>query len=284
MKDWRERIAAWAQTQPAIRAIVVVGSSVRRDHPADEWADLDLQVFATAFDPYLSDSGWLDALGTVWVCIPFQTGDGEPERLAVFEGGDKVDFHWFSTAELARMVQAQTLDSVYRRGYEVLVDKDGQAGRLPPPPYIPLPGEKPAAADFELTVNLFWYDVLQAAKAIRRRDLWPAKGIDGHQKAGLLCMIEWHARAAHGWDYDTWHAGKFLREWTDLQTREALPGIFGHWDAPDSWRALWATVDLFRRLATETADRLGYAYPARLDEQVTRCVKGWYERDGGSTC
>jgi len=39
-----ERFVAWAVGEDAIRAAVLFGSRVREDHPADEWADLDILV------------------------------------------------------------------------------------------------------------------------------------------------------------------------------------------------------------------------------------------------
>jgi aminoglycoside 6-adenylyltransferase len=110
------------------------------------------------------------------------------------------------------------------------------------------------------------------ARQIRRRNLWVAKSRDWVLKGRLLTMLEWHARATHGWDTDTWYEGKFLAQWTDPGTWQALHGVFGHFDAADSWPALFATMDLYRHLATETAAHLGYAYPTALDERVTQFV------------
>jgi hypothetical protein len=41
-------------------------------------------------------------------------------------------------------------------------------------------------------------------------------------------------------------------------------------------------MDLFRRLATETAARLGYAYPAALDKRVTQLVNALHAEDDPS--
>jgi aminoglycoside 6-adenylyltransferase len=278
----KAKIIVWAKTQPAIRAVILVGSQARLDHPADEWADLDLQVFATDFSPYLSSTGWLDNFGTVWVCIPYQPADSEPQRLALFEGGYKVDFHFFPMGELLSMVQAQTLDEVYCRGYDPILDKDGLAAQLPPPSK-PSPHARPAEDVFLSCINLFWYGAWVGAKAIRRRDLWFVKAGDWRLKGHLLEMMEWHAQSLHGWDYDTWYGGKYLTDWIDPQSKRSLDHIFGHFDSIDSWRALSATLDLFRRLAQETAQRLGYAYPAALDERVTLYVEMLYRRDNGSS-
>jgi hypothetical protein len=48
MRQFEQRITSWAETQPDVRAILVVGSRARRDRPVDEWADLDTMVFCMA--------------------------------------------------------------------------------------------------------------------------------------------------------------------------------------------------------------------------------------------
>jgi aminoglycoside 6-adenylyltransferase len=268
-----DQIGAWAGTQPHIRAILVVGSQARQDHPGDEWADLDLMVFTSEANQYLTSTDWLKAIGRVWVVIPHQTGDGDPEQLVLFEDGYKVDFVFCSLEELQRLGQDSTLPGVYRRGYYVLVDKDGLAQKLPPPSFDAPPGQQPAEEEFTLTIQRFWYGAVYVAKQIRRRELWIVKFRDWTMKESLLKMIEWHTRANQGWNYDTWHDGRFMLEWTDPETQEALYQVFGGFDAVDCWHALLSSMDLFRRLARETASALGYSYPTELDGNVTDFVK-----------
>lgn len=268
----KRRLVAWVETQSNLRAILVVGSQARRDHPADEWSDLDLMVFAGDFSRYLTQADWLDDLGLVWVCLRQQIDTGDPELLVLFEGGYKVDFVFYPLTELQWLAQVETLPDVYRRGYEVLVDKDGLAARLPMCPFEPEPIEPPDEATFLAVVNAFWYGAVYVTKQIRRRQLWLVKYRDWTMKTHLLRVMEWHARVVNGWAYDTWHDGKFVAEWTDAQTWAVLKHTFGHFDGGDSWRALLATMDLFRRLATETAAHLGYPYPVLLDERVTQFI------------
>ena len=61
MQQLENRIIAWAESQPDIRAILVIGSRARRDLPADEWSDLDLMVFATDSERYLANGDWLSS-------------------------------------------------------------------------------------------------------------------------------------------------------------------------------------------------------------------------------
>jgi aminoglycoside 6-adenylyltransferase len=273
------RIGEWAESQSNIRAILVIGSRARRDFPADEWSDLDLAIFATDYGGYLSDGGWLDDIGAVWVNLPLEMGDDPPERIVLFDGGRKVDFVFLPAQDLQRMVESGTLDGIYDRGYYILADKDGLAAQLVPPSFSPPPHREPPEREFTLTVGFFWLGAVYVAHQIRRRNLWVVKFRDWTMKEHLLRMLEWHARAVHGWDYGTCHDGHFLSQWTDAQTWSDLQGAFGRFGAADSWQALLSTMGLFRRLATETAARLKYEYPIALDECVTQLVDMLYAED-----
>lgn len=279
MQQLENRVIAWAESQPDIRAILVVGSRARRDFPADEWSDLDLMVFATNFEKYLANDDWLGDIGEKWLTLLLETGGGHPERIVRFDGLCKVDFVFLTADDLQRMVKSGTLDGVYHRGYYILTDKDGLAAQLPPSPFRSLPCKKPPEHFFALLVNWFWHDALVIACQIRRRNLWFVKFRDSKMKETLLRMLEWHARAVNEWDYDTWHNGHFLSEWADPQTWNELHSAFGRFDAASSWQALLTTMSLFRRLATETASRLSYPYSSAVDERVTQLVNTLYEED-----
>lgn len=53
------RITAWTQDQSGIRAVALVGSEARADHPADEWSDLDLFLVAVDPEANLASTDWL---------------------------------------------------------------------------------------------------------------------------------------------------------------------------------------------------------------------------------
>ncbi|MBX6343115.1 MAG: aminoglycoside 6-adenylyltransferase, partial [Thermomicrobiaceae bacterium] len=88
----------------------------------------------------------------------------------------------------------------------------------------------------------------------------------------LLEMLEWHTRAARGWETDVWFGGRFIERWVDPRAVAALPDAFARYDQDDIARALLATADLFRWLAVETAERLGYRYPTDADREVRAYV------------
>jgi aminoglycoside 6-adenylyltransferase len=167
----------------------------------------------------------------------------------------------------------------------VVLDKDGLIARFHSAfPAADQPHRPPTRLEFRNAVDEFWFRAVWTAKHLRRGELWWAKteGCDGRMKSLMLRMLEWHACARHGWDYDTWEGGRFLEEWADPRALPELRDVFAHYDGEDVRRALLATMALFRWLASETADRLGYPYPRDADERVTEWVKTCLSERGAS--
>jgi aminoglycoside 6-adenylyltransferase len=272
-----EKYVRWAKTDPGTRAAIVIGSRARTDHPADEWSDLDIIVITSDPQRYLATTDWLEDVGNPWLTFVEQTPGGGPERRVMFGGGLDVDFALIPAEQGQQIVSAgipPDLADIIRRGVRVVVDKDGLAAQLLQMPFdIPLP-PPPTQAEFLEVVNDFWYHTVWTAKHLRRGELWWAKSCcDDHEKFRLRRMMEWHARATKGPSYDTWMRGRFLEEWADPRAVQELKRTFAHYDAEDIWRALLATMDLFRWVAIETAERLGYPYLKLGDERATELVK-----------
>ncbi len=300
-----DRFVAWAQSQPDIRAALLVGSQARIDRPADEWSDLDIIVIATRPEYYLAQTDWVANVGVPWLTFIEKTGTGdERERRVLFAGGLDVDFALIPSGKVQQLLLVLRLQRRFplllrllprgmarqfrqgladfadlaRRGMQVLLDKDGIAADLQLVTAETVPHRPPAPNEFLEVVNDFWYHTVWTVKKLRRGELWVAKSCgDGYLKHLLLRVMEWHARAAHGWDYDTWHGGRFLEQWADPRAVQGLRQAFAYYDENDVGRALLATMDLFRWLATETARLLGYPYPSEAEAQVTELVKNYLE-------
>jgi aminoglycoside 6-adenylyltransferase len=289
---------AWAATRKDIRAAIVVGSRARTDHPADEWADLDLGILVERPQRYLKHHGWLRQLGSP--LVKYMDPSGVTLHV-LFEDGADAGFAFLPANAFKQAVRVLPLVNrfpalfralpgglgvrlenelaeavaYYRRGYRVILDKDGLADRffsLAPAraPKAPPPTEE----EFRELVAHFWFLTVWTAKHLKRGEVWWAKtnGCDGQLKRMLLQMIDWHERGANGWDYDTWEEGRFLEEWADAALVQRLKPTFAHYDPDDVWSALTATMDAFRVLAVETALRLGYPYLRTMDEGVAALV------------
>lgn len=293
-----QRFVAWAERRPDIRAAIVVGSRARTDHPADEWADLDLGILVERPRRYLKHHGWLRQLGSPLVKYLDPSG---VTLHVLFEDGADAGFAFLPANTFRQAVRVLPLmnrfpglfrvlpgglgarienelaeaAAYYRRGYRVILDKDEMAERFfSLAPTVAPRAAPPTEKEFHELVSHFWFLTVWTAKHLKRGDLWWAKsnGCDGQLKSMLLQMIEWHERGAKGWEYDTWEGGRFLEEWAGEKVVAALAPTFAHYEPGDVWHALSATMDAFRSLATDTASQLGYPYPNRMDDGATSLV------------
>jgi aminoglycoside 6-adenylyltransferase len=283
-----ERFTEWAETCPDIRAAVIVGSRARVDHPADEWADLDIIIITTDPDRYVSASDWIDNVGNPLLTFVEPTASGdEMERRVLFKGMLDVDFAIFPEVKTRRMQQqlvqdrippeiAAQISNVLGRGVRMLLDKDGMFAQLQTllPSIKSPPPRPPTQHELLEVVNDFLYHAVFTAKHLRRGELWwTATCLNCYMHRLLLRMMEWHALAAHGRNYDTWFRGRFLEEWANPRALKELCGAFAHYDEDDTKDALLATMNLFHWIAMETAEKLGYAYPTEADQHVTKWIR-----------
>lgn len=272
--DLIERLTAWAESTPDVRAALIIGSRARTDHPADEWSDLDLLVFARDPEQFIRSAEWATGIAATWLTFVERTGDGKTwERRTVYEGGLDVDVALNPADWLDGMIlQGIPSDAadVIRRGVKVLVDKDGQLAQILK---LPLPSttlfQKPTQQEFTNAVSDFWYHTVWSVKHLRRGELWWAKScVDMYLKGLLQRMLEWHARATRGEGLDTWLRGRFLEEWADPRAVEGLSRAFAHYEVDDVAHALQATMDLFRWLEDETAAAWGYSVPREGEQEA----------------
>jgi len=170
-----------------------------------------------------------------------------PTRLVYYVDG-KIDFMIGALSVLDRGVSQD-------RPFRVLLDKDGLADRIgidrsPPSP--------PSAEDFRRCVYWFTAAALMQAKDIVRDEPWKAKVRDRDLKDELLEMIEWDHRVRYGSDFDTWHLGSHMRAWMYTNVQDALERCWAGFSLDDGRGALLASIELFDRLCSRTADAFGY--------------------------
>jgi aminoglycoside 6-adenylyltransferase len=265
MQDMIDRFATWAQDRPDIRAGVVLGSWARNEMPADHLSDLDL--VAIVIDPslFVSDAAWLLKFGQPRLTFVEPTAVGNfRERRVSFSDGRDVDFSLVPVAAIQQMDGQQIpieIADVFRRGFRILVDKDGLAEWLTDSARWPEKANKlPSESMWRETGHDFLYHILLAAKKALRGELWVAVlACNGHLQNLLLRLIEWHAEAkGHG---DTWHKGRFLERWAERDVLQALPDTFAEYALPDVQRALTANLHFYEKFGREVANALGYDFP-----------------------
>jgi len=253
----------FAKACDKVRALILVGSQARNENPADEYSDTDLILVANDAAYFVRSASWLQEIGTVHISFTEPTIDGQTERRVLFDGAQDVDIVLMEEDAALAALENGGAVSILSRGYRILVNKSGF--RIPPqPPAAPF---VPAAKEEYLnTVNDFWYHTVWTAKKLLRRELWSAKFcVDSYMKWKLLWMIEQHEHIVRRSGANTWYRGRFIERWAAADILSDLEACFAHFDPADMAKALLATMDLFRRLATEAAQAAGFPYPADAD-------------------
>lgn len=74
-------------------------------------------------------------------------------------------------------------------------------------------------------------------------------------------------------DYDVLLVVSDMRPFSHDETWSEFASTYVGEDIDENWDALFKTTGLFRRIAIEVGDALGYSYPYDLDDHVTRYLQ-----------
>ena len=259
----KEKLLALAKEDEDIKAIVLIGSSTRNTVKADEYSDLDV-VIATE-----KTEGWLygdcpKKLGSVKISFVEPTLGGGKERRMLYDGSLDVDMIVFTPDQFEKAIREGVASWVMNRGYEIMYDAEGFSVLLEENISHDLKPTDLLEPEFNNMVNDFFFHTVWASKKILRGELWTAKMcIDAYLKNYLLRMIEMYSVSKY--HVDVWHDGRFLDRWAEKEILSDLKKCFAHYDREDMLSALSATLNLFCRLAGQTAEIKGYKYPIEAE-------------------
>ena len=82
-------------------------------------------------------------------------------------------------------------------------------------------------------------------------------------------MLEWRIELDHEWSLRPGSYGRGLERLLPADVWVELAAAYGGVRREECWEALFRTIALFRRVATEVGDALGHPYPAHVDRGVT---------------
>ncbi len=187
-----------------------------------------------------------------------------------YEDGLKIDFILWTAEVLRGILQSGSLPDVLDVGCALLLDKDGLAGGLISPSYRAFIPQKPSEDDYLTQIELFFHELTYAAKYLWRDELLPAKDIlDGDMKTNhFRLMFEWLIEIDHNWSLKPGGHGRYLKRrlpteiWREFEATFVGPGL------EENWTALFQMVALYRKVAVQVGNNLGYPYPYDLDKKM----------------
>lgn len=272
--DVLARLVAWGEAHPSIRALVLTSSRARDDETVDVLSDYDLIVAVSDVALFVESDAWMSAYGRPlarWGDEHQDYGITTYFRGVVYSDGVKVDFTIWPDEVLDGVANDSALPEDLDVGYRVLLDKDGRTSSWPPATYRAHIPALPTEAEYRALVEEFWWDTTYVAKSLWRGEVVFAKfALDYDAKlVALRRFLEWRIELDRDWSWRPGAYGRGLERllpadlWSELAATYVGAGI------EDNWSALFRTTALFRRVATEVGDAVGYAYPIEVDEAVS---------------
>lgn len=268
-----QHIISWAHQQESIRAVLLTSTRTRPDAKLDPFSDYDVILVVEDVRPWFEDRRWLADFGDVLVVYrdPIRTEHGF-ERFAYITQYEhtKIDFTVMQLGLMQAIVNLPKLPDDLDVGYEVLLDKAHITDRLQPPSYQAFIPKPPTEAHYHEAIEVFFHEATYVAKNIWRDELLPAKySFDQVMKQHFIReMLEWHIQLDHNWSLKVGNLGKGLKQHVRADLWQQLEQTYVGVDPDENWEALFSLIRLYRQVAVEVGEALGYAYPHELDARM----------------
>jgi len=273
------RLIQWAEQREPVRAMLLTSSRANPKAPVDLFSDYDVILVVENIHPFFEDRTWLAEFGKVLVVyrdpIQLEYGFERFRYITQYEDGGKIDFTLWPVELLRRVAENSELPGELDVGYTVLLDKDRLTDELKPPTYQAYVPTPPTEAAYQNVVEEFFHESTYMAKHLWRDELMPAKYNLDHamKQVNLRTMLEWRLGIDQRWSVNPGDYGKGLKKvlkpeiWAELENTYVGAAI------EENWQALFGTITLFRKVAIEVADHLGYSYPHDLDQRVVEYLQ-----------
>jgi aminoglycoside 6-adenylyltransferase len=281
------RLVAWAEGDDSIRALVLTSSRARDDGTADLLSDYDVVVAIRDPEAFAHDDEWKSAYGRPlvhWGDEDVTEGSTTHFRGVVYEDGTRIDYTLWPDQLLDKITESDVLLADLDVGYRVLVDKDERTSSWHEPTHSAHVPAKPTQEQYEAMVHEFWWSTTYVAKSLWRGEVFFAKFMLDHDAkfVALRRFLEWKLELAHDWSLRPGSHGRGLEQLLPRETWEALAATYVGTDIDDNWNALFSTTALFREVAIEVGQALGFRYPEEVDDGVTAhlaAVRNLAQRD-----
>lgn len=279
--DVFQKLVQWARQRDSVRAILLTSTRAVPNASMDSLSDYDVILIVEDIQPFFEDRSWLEDFGQVLVVYwdpIYPDPDYQIEitaNVTQYADGLKIDFTLWPVELLRKIVEAPALPAELDAGYRVLLDKDQLTNEMKPPTYRAYIPTRPTNEVYQKLINDFFSDAPYMAKCLLRGELFPAKWcLDYDMKhVHLRPMLEWHVGLQHDWSVPVGSLGKGLKKHLPPELWSQLEATYAGSDIGDSWEALFRTMALFRQVAIEVGEGLGYSYPLDLDQRVTAYVQ-----------
>ena len=268
-QEMLELILDTARCDERIRAVIMNGSRANPNAPRDVFQDFDIVYLVTDLAPFRNNYEWIKRFGEIMIMqVPEDMQDPPPSNdggfayLMQFTDGNRIDLGIYPLKKLNEIVK----DSLSL----LLLDKDGIIEPFAPASesdYLPKP---PTAKEFFDCCNEFWWVCPYVAKGLWREEIIDARYmLDQVVREPLMKMLRWHIGVKTRFSRNPGKFGKYFKEYLEPELWMLLQETYADAGYDNTWEALFAMCNLFRRTALPISEHFGFGYPHDDDRRVS---------------
>lgn len=278
-REMMHLILSTAENESRIRAVVLNGSRANPNAPKDNFQDYDIVYVVDDISYFEDNFQFIDTFGKrIMLQMPEKmcnpVGDGRLTYLMLFEDGNRIDLQIIPATKLELLENStQTI---------VLLDKDDAL-----PPFLPASDKgyhigKPTELEYNSCCNNFWWTLQNVAKGIARTELpYAMEMYHTVTHPELNHMVKWYIGVKNGFSVSAGKMGKYYKDYLNDQEYQMYCNAYGDGNLENFWNTLFSVTTLFRTLAKEVGQKLGYSYNESDDENMEAYLQkvksGYYD-------
>ncbi len=259
-----------AKEDQRIRAAYMNGSRANPNIKKDKYQDYDIVYVVTETSSFLQDSNWITRFG----------------ELAMVQQPDSNDFGWGQTSDFGSSyawlmlfkdgnrvdLQIKIKDAMLEEYLDdtltvPLIDKDNILPQIPASNDRGYWISKPTNAQYSGCCNEFWWCLNNVAKGIVRDQIsYTMRMYYEVVHVQLDKMLEWYVGIETDFSVSVGMWGKYINEYLPVRLYEKYKRTYSTYE--DLWTAIFVACELFRTVAINVGQHLGFDYNRSDDDNM----------------
>lgn len=136
----------------------------------------------------------------------------------------------------------------------------------------------PKEYEFISTIRNFFASAVEVSLYINEKDEIVSSLKMGEVRNYLLTMIDFYIKNKYAYTMDKGYDGQKLKSTLDMNTKEDFLLTYHHEDLMDIYNSLFKACVLFRKIAMNLCNELGYSYPREIDVESLKVLISNYKK------
>lgn len=261
-KQLLHSLTDFAKENQDIRLFALNGSRVNAKIPNDSLKDYDVVFFTDNVKKYIKNPSFFEGFGEVLLHTEPENGlfpkTFSPDEgyiyLVQYMDGTRIDFQFRMLSHLAAYLKEDSLT-------KILLDKDRRVKE----PIIPDDSthwvKKPSQKLFQASLAEFWWQNLNALKALAREELTLAYFYVTISREELLRLLTWKTALTHGFNRSYGKQNHQIIQLLGQEEQSALQATYCGLSISQQATALTNMEKVVEQIMPQLGKELNYSYP-----------------------